>query len=106
MILTNICSFYTVAGADATNISSMYSVISFEAFPLVILNNSNHFNNASISFSWCWSILLSVNCTTNVVYLSDSLKLSIFQWPNYYTLSFLQGESDNVLPNVMTLSLA
>ena len=48
-----ICSFYTVAGADATNISSMYSVISSEAFSLVILNNSNHFDNASILFPQC-----------------------------------------------------
>jgi len=49
----NICSFYTITGADATNISSMYPVISFEAFSLVILNNSNHFDNASILFPQC-----------------------------------------------------
>ena len=49
----NICSFYTVASANATNISSMYPVISSKAFSLVILNNSNHFDNTSILFPQC-----------------------------------------------------
>ena len=45
------CLLCIVAGADTTNISSVYSIISSEASSLVILNDPNCSNNVSILFS-------------------------------------------------------
>ena len=50
----------------AVNILFMYSVLSCEAF-LVICKNSNHSDNTSISCSWCWSVLLSMDYATSFI---------------------------------------
>ena len=94
-----ICLFYTFTGT--INILSIYSVVSSKTVSLVILNNLNCSDSASISCSQCWSILLSINYATSVVYLLivknhvhslanlfNSLTVMIFQWPNYYALFF------------------
>ena len=45
------CLLYIVASTDTTNILSIYSIISSKASSLVILNDPNCSNNASILFS-------------------------------------------------------
>ena len=89
-------------GAGAINISS---VVLSEASSLVILNNSNHSNNISILFPWCWFILLSVGFATSIVCLLDSLKSCNIPvaWLLYALL--LQDEPDNTLPNVIIFKL-
>ena len=44
------CSFYAVAGAGTTDISSVYSVVSSEIPSSVIFNDFNHSDNAFILF--------------------------------------------------------
>ena len=45
------CSFYTITSASATDILSIYSVVSSEISSSVILNDSNCSDNTSILFS-------------------------------------------------------
>ena len=45
------CLFYTITGTGATNILSVYSVVSFEISSSVVLNDFNHSDNAFILFS-------------------------------------------------------
>ena len=45
--------FYIVAGVNATDILSMYSVIFSEVFSLVIFNDPNYSDNVLMLFSQC-----------------------------------------------------
>ena len=45
-----VCFFYAITGASATDILSVYSVVSSEMSSSVILNDPNYSDNTSILF--------------------------------------------------------
>ena len=103
MLFSNsICSFCIFAGA--VDISFVYSVVFSKMFS-VIFNDPSCSDNASILYSQCLFVLLSIVYATSILYL-PMVKPSIVPvvWP-LYTL-FLQGEPSDTLPNVMILNLA
>jgi len=64
----SVYSFYIFAGASTADILSVYSVI-LSKTSSVIFNNLSFPNSASISYSQYWSILLSMDYATSVLYL-------------------------------------
>ena len=62
------CLFCIFSSASAINISSVYSIV-FSEMSSVIFNSPSLFNNASISYSQYWFVLLSMVYTTSILYL-------------------------------------